>query len=76
MLRIRHEVNGGPEVLFAEDVPVPAPGPGELLVAVEAVGVTLPVVRKVREGAEPVALGGEVAGSVAALGEGVRGFAL
>lgn len=75
MLRIRHEVNGGPEVLFAEDVAVPVPGPGELLVAVEAVGVTLPVVRKVLEGAGPVPLGGEVAGTVAALGEGVLGFA-
>ncbi|MEV6577796.1 zinc-binding dehydrogenase [Streptomyces sp. NPDC051582] len=76
MLRIRHEVNGGPEVLFAEDVAVPVPGPGELLVAVEAVGVTLPVVRKVREGAGPVPLGGEVAGTVTALGAGVHGFAL
>ncbi|MFE2479636.1 zinc-binding dehydrogenase [Streptomyces sp. NPDC059389] len=74
MLRIRHEVNGGPEVLFAEEVAAPVPGPGELLVAVEAVGVTLPVVRKVREGREPLPLGGEVAGTVAALGEGVRGF--
>ncbi|MEU9301071.1 zinc-binding dehydrogenase [Streptomyces sp. NPDC048269] len=76
MMRIRYEVPGGPEVLFAEDVPVPAPGPGELLVAVEAVGVTLPVVRKVREHGEAIPLGGEVAGAVAALGEGVRGFAV
>ncbi|MFE6846148.1 zinc-binding alcohol dehydrogenase family protein [Streptomyces sp. NPDC057686] len=76
MLRIRHEVNGGPDVLFAEDAAVPAPGPGELLVAVEAVGVTLPVVRKVREGGGATPLGGEVAGTVAALGEGVRGFAI
>ncbi|WP_405921876.1 zinc-binding alcohol dehydrogenase family protein [Streptomyces sp. NBC_00122] len=76
MLRIRYEVPGGPEVLFAEDVPVPAPGPGELLLQSEAVGVTLPVVRKVREAAEPIALGGEIAGTVAALGEGVTGFAV
>ncbi|MEU7553493.1 zinc-binding dehydrogenase [Streptomyces sp. NPDC044571] len=75
MLRIRYEVNGGPEVLFAEDVAVPVPGPGEVLVRVEAIGVTLPTVRKVREAAEPAHLGGEVAGTVEALGEGVSGFA-
>ncbi|MCX4447500.1 zinc-binding dehydrogenase [Streptomyces sp. NBC_01789] len=76
MRRIRYEHSGGPEVLFEEDVPVPTPGPGELLVRVEAVGVTLPVVRKVRESREPVPLGGEVAGEVAALGEGVDAYAV
>ncbi|MFH8798117.1 zinc-binding alcohol dehydrogenase family protein [Streptomyces sp. NPDC017936] len=76
MRRVRYEVNGGPEVLFTEEAPVPEPGPGELLVRVEAVGVTLPVVRKVHEGTEPVPLGGEVAGTVAAVGEGVTGFAV
>lgn len=74
MLRIRYEVNGGPEVLFAEDAPVPVPGPGEVLVRTEAVGVTLPTVRKVREGSEPAPFGGEVAGHVAATGEGVSAF--
>ncbi|MGW6527501.1 quinone oxidoreductase family protein [Streptomyces venezuelae] len=75
MRRVRYERSGGPEVLFLEEVPVPEPGPGELLVRVEAVGVTLPVVRKVREPRDPIALGGEVAGAVVALGEGVTGFA-
>ncbi|WP_053645484.1 zinc-binding dehydrogenase [Streptomyces sp. XY431] len=74
MLRIRHEVNGGPEVLFAEEVDRPEPGAGELLVRVEAVGVTLPTVRKLRESGEPVLLGGEVAGEIVALGAGVAGF--
>jgi len=75
MRRIRYEVNGGPEVLFAEDVPVPVPGPGDLLVRAEAIGVTLPSVRKVREGTQPAPLGGEVAGTVTAVGDGVTGFA-
>ncbi|MGW3915482.1 quinone oxidoreductase family protein [Streptomyces sp. NPDC005070] len=75
MRRVRYEVNGGPEVLFTEEAPVPEPGPGELLVRSEAVGVTLPAVRKVREGAEPGPLGGEVAGTVVAVGEGATGFA-
>ncbi|MEU6996175.1 zinc-binding dehydrogenase [Streptomyces sp. NPDC046465] len=75
MRRVRYERSGGPEVLFLEDVPVPEPGPGELLVRVEAVGVTLPVVRKVREDRDPIALGGEIAGAVVAVGEGVTGHA-
>ncbi|MGW1051847.1 quinone oxidoreductase family protein [Streptomyces sp. NPDC002521] len=72
MRRVRYESTGGP--LFVEEAPVPAPGPGELLVRCAAVGVTLPVVRKVTEAAEPVALGGEVAGEVVAAGAGVTRF--
>ncbi|MFI9061031.1 zinc-binding alcohol dehydrogenase family protein [Streptomyces sp. NPDC053429] len=76
MLRVRYEVNGGPEVLFGEEAEVPRPADGELLVRVEAIGVTLPTVRKVRESSEPMPLGGEVAGTVEALGAGVTGFAV
>jgi NADPH:quinone reductase-like Zn-dependent oxidoreductase len=72
MRRVRYESTGGP--LFLEEAPVPEPGPGELLVRCAAVGVTLPVVRKVTEAAEPIALGGEIAGEVVAVGEGVTGF--
>lgn len=57
-----------------EGTPVPEPGPGELLVRCEAVGVTLPVVRKVTEAAEPIPLGGEIAGEVVAVGDGVTRF--
>ncbi|MFB6577388.1 zinc-binding alcohol dehydrogenase family protein [Streptomyces sp. NPDC056402] len=74
MLRIRHEVNGGPEVLFAEEVDRPEAGAGEVLIRVEAIGVTLPTVRKVREGSEPIPLGGEVAGEIVATGAGVTAF--
>ncbi|MFF5016862.1 zinc-binding alcohol dehydrogenase family protein [Streptomyces sp. NPDC001165] len=72
MRRVRYESTGGP--LFLEEAPVPEPGPGELLVRCEAVGVTLPVVRKVTEAAEPIPLGGEIAGEVVAVGEGVTRF--
>ncbi|KOV92735.1 NADPH:quinone reductase [Streptomyces sp. NRRL B-1140] len=72
MRRVRYESRGGP--LFAEEAPLPTPGPGELLVRAEAIGVTLPVVRKVTEAAEPVPLGGEIAGQVTAVGEGVTAF--
>ncbi|WP_433603340.1 quinone oxidoreductase family protein [Nocardia sp. CA-135953] len=71
MRRVQYQRSGGPEVLEVVSAEVPTPGPGELLVRVEAVGVTLPVVRKVREPREPIALGGEVAGEVVAVGEGV-----
>jgi NADPH:quinone reductase len=36
---IRVHRTGGPEVLRLEDVPIPEPGPGQLLVRVEAAGV-------------------------------------
>ncbi|MFF4501749.1 zinc-binding alcohol dehydrogenase family protein [Streptomyces sp. NPDC001401] len=72
MRRVRYESTGGP--LLVEEAPVPEPGPGELLVRCEAVGVTLPVVRKVTEAAEPIPLGGEIAGEVVAVGEGVTRF--
>ncbi|MGW0883975.1 quinone oxidoreductase family protein [Streptomyces sp. NPDC002671] len=72
MRRVRYDSTGGP--LFLEEAPVPEPGPGELLVRCEAVGVTLPVVRKVTEAAEPIPLGGEIAGRVVAVGEGVTRF--
>lgn len=76
MRRVRYTRGGGPEVLFTEEVAVPEPGPGELLVRAEAIGVTLPVVRKVREARDPIPLGGEVAGRVVALGAGVTACAV
>ena len=39
MKAIRVHRTGGPEVLRLEDVPIPEPGPGQLLVRVEAAGV-------------------------------------
>jgi NADPH:quinone reductase len=70
--------HGGPEVLSAEDVDMPAPGPGELLVKVAAAGVNFMDTYQ-REGtghyagALPYIPGAEGAGTVAALGPGVTG---
>ncbi|MFE0043871.1 quinone oxidoreductase family protein [Streptomyces albireticuli] len=77
MRRVRYHENGGPEVLRVEEADVPGPGAGELLLRTEAVGVTLPAVRKVREGGRPLpaGLGGEVAGRILAVGPDVTGFA-
>jgi NADPH2:quinone reductase len=75
MRRVRHYEYGGPGVLRLEEAPEPVPGPGELLVRVGAIGVTLPAVRRVRDGdpaALPATIGGEVAGAVIG-GDGTRG---
>ncbi|MFH7339582.1 zinc-binding alcohol dehydrogenase family protein [Streptomyces sp. KHY 26] len=72
MRRVRYDSPGGP--LFTEEAAVPEPGLGQLLVRCAAVGVTLPVVRKVSEGAEPIPLGGELAGEVVAVGAGATRF--
>lgn len=42
MKAIRLHDHGGPEVLVCDEVPVPEPGPGEVLVRVHAVGVNPP----------------------------------
>ena len=79
MRRVRFYEYGGPEVLRVEEADAPEPGPGELLVRTEAIGVTLPSVRKVRgDGGMPLPglLGGDVAGAVVALGPDVTGFAV
>ena len=78
MKAVRIHEDGGPEVLRYEDVPDPEPGPGEVLVALRAAGLnhldvcpgSLPSAPK------PRILGADGAGIVAALGEGVDGFAL
>ena len=70
---------GGPDVEEFRDVPEPVAGEGELLVQVRAAGVN-PGDWRLREGSygevAPAVLGREVAGTVAALGQGVSGFAV
>jgi NADPH:quinone reductase-like Zn-dependent oxidoreductase len=76
---VRIHEDGGPEVLRYEDVPDPDPGPGEILVALRAAGLNhLDVwVRKGFPSApKPRILGADGAGIVAALGDGVNGFAV
>ncbi len=70
---------GGPEVLSVVDVPTPEPGPGEVRLAVRAVGVN-PIDFKSYSGAFgadpsalPKRLGAEAAGVVTAVGEGAAG---
>lgn len=81
MKAVRIRTTGGPEVLELVELPCPAPGPGEVLVRTQAIGVGMPDVM-VRRGiypwmpALPAILGIESAGVVAALGPGVSGCEL
>ncbi|MCC9310749.1 zinc-binding alcohol dehydrogenase family protein [Kitasatospora sp. RB6PN24] len=66
-----------PESLVDIELPVPEPGPRDLLVRVEAVAVN-PVDYKVRQNADPAGeprvLGWDAAGTVVAVGAGVEHF--
>jgi NADPH2:quinone reductase len=70
---------GGPEVLRPVRLTVPVPKPGEILVQVRAAGVNRPDVLQ-RKGAYPPPPGApetpglEIAGEVAALGEGAKRY--
>lgn len=74
MLAIRIHAHGGPETLVPEVLPTPRPGPGEVLVRHEAVGVNL-IDTYHRTGIYPLTMpcgiGMEAAGVVEAVGAGV-----
>ncbi|WP_339949259.1 zinc-binding alcohol dehydrogenase family protein [uncultured Albimonas sp.] len=79
MKAIGYTAPGGPEILQDIDVPVPAPGPRDILVRVEAISVN-PVDAKVRAAAAPAEgthkiLGWDAAGVVEAIGAEVTLFA-
>ena len=60
--------------LSLADVPEPAPGPGELLLDMEAASVNRGEVRSAGKQPPGTVIGWDVAGTVAALGEGVTQF--
>lgn len=87
MKAIRVHEFGGPDVLRDDEVPIPEPGPGEVLVRVRAVGINPPD-WYVREGMRnippdkrppltlPAILGTDVSGVVEAVAPDVHGFAV
>ncbi|MCP8940169.1 NAD(P)H-quinone oxidoreductase [Alsobacter sp. SYSU M60028] len=81
MTAIAIERPGGPEALVPGTRPVPVPGAGEVLVAVAAAGVNRPDVMQ-RKGLYPPPPGAsdipglEIAGTVAAVGEGVTRWSI
>jgi NADPH2:quinone reductase len=81
MTAIAIRAAGGPEMLVPEQRPVPQPGEGEVLVKVAAAGVNRPDVMQ-RQGLYPPPKGApdipglEIAGDVAAVGQGVTRWKL
>ena len=77
MRAVAYRSAGGPDVLTDVDLPVPTPGPKDLVVAVRAVSVN-PVDTKVRGSSdpdgEPTVLGYDAAGVVTAVGAEVEMF--
>ncbi|HZV77161.1 MAG TPA: alcohol dehydrogenase catalytic domain-containing protein, partial [Candidatus Babeliales bacterium] len=76
MRYITFDAPGAPETLEVAEMDAPRPGPGQVLIAVEAAGVSHADVLQRQgkypppPGASPI-LGLEVAGKIAACGEGV-----
>jgi L-iditol 2-dehydrogenase len=73
---VKAVVYRGQDDLRLEEVPVPDPGPGEMLVRVDACGICPTDLKKVEKGllAAPRIFGHEIAGTVAALGAGTDRF--
>jgi len=72
---------GGPETLRIAELPEPTPAAGELLVRVRACAINFPDVLIIEDKYQlkpprPFAPGGEVAGEVEAVGEGVEGWSV
>jgi NADPH2:quinone reductase len=79
MKAIQIHQTGGPEVLTVAELPIPAPGPGQVLIKIAATGVNF-IEIYFREGRYkaplPLIPGSEASGVVDKLGDGVEGFAV
>jgi NADPH:quinone reductase-like Zn-dependent oxidoreductase len=76
MKALRSHATGGPETLVIDDLPDPVAGPGQVLVAVKACSINYPDALMIRDlyqfrPQRPFAPGAEIAGVIAAVGEGV-----
>lgn len=77
MKALRSHAVGGPETLTLDEVDVPVPGPGQVLVAVKACAINYPdglIVRDLYQfkPERPFSPGGEIAGVIEVVGEGVE----
>lgn len=76
MKTLRSHAVGGPETLTLDEVAVPEPGPGQVRVAVRACAINFPDTIIIRDMYQmkpprPFAPGGELAGVIEAVGDGV-----
>ena len=81
MKALRSHAPGGPDTLVIDELPELLPGPGELVVRVHAAAVNYPDVLIIEDKyqfkpSRPFSPGGEIAGEVSAVGEGVEGWAV
>lgn len=81
MKALLSQAPGGPETLSVAELPDPVPGKGQVLVAVKACAINYPDVLIIEDKYQfkpprPFAPGGEIAGTVEAVGEGVTRFAV
>ncbi|MEN3794094.1 NADPH:quinone oxidoreductase family protein [Fulvimarina sp. MAC3] len=81
MKALLSEAPGGPQTLSSKDIDTPEPAPGEIRIRMEAVGVNYPDMLIIEDRYQirperPFAPGGEVAGTVEAIGADVTGFSI
>jgi NADPH:quinone reductase len=78
MLAAAMDRGGGPEVLTIHHLPTPKPRAGQVLVAIHVAGIGVweaDMRQHPGKGAHfPIVLGSDAAGTIAAIGPGVRGF--
>ena len=77
MKAIQIRATGGPEVLELAELPIPVPGPGQVLIRIEAIGVNFIEIyfrKGTYKAALPLIPGSEAAGTIEELGSGVNGF--
>lgn len=77
---LSHEA-GGPETLKLTEMDTPAPGKSQVMIRIHAAGLNFPDTLIIKDMYQmkpprPFAPGGEIAGEIEAIGEGVTGFAV
>ncbi|HEX8006963.1 MAG TPA: alcohol dehydrogenase catalytic domain-containing protein, partial [Trebonia sp.] len=78
MRRVRYHDHGGPDVLAVEEADIPSPGPGQVLIRTEAIGINYVDVQLRRETSPesiwyrplPATLTGDAVGTVERAGTG------
>lgn len=81
MKALRTHTVGGPETLVLDDLPEPVAGAGQVVVQVKACSINFPDTLMIRDlyqfkPERPYSPGGELAGVIVGVGEGVTGFAV
>ena len=81
MKAVLSKTTGGPEALVLEDIPEPVPGRNEVLVKVAACAINFPDTLIIRDlyqfkPPRPFAPGGEISGTIEALGENVTDWSV